>query len=122
MRSPDKTKAARRAPAASEIQHGNCKSTARPREFQLRETPERSDRQIAAALGVSHTTVATVRDELEGGGQIGHLNETTGADGKTYPRPRANGKADSAEGEPTWARSLRALYGPPKVPFPRRRT
>ena len=55
---------------------------------QLRETPERSNRLIAEALGVSHPTVATVREEMESGGKIYHLDKTVGADGKTYPSTR----------------------------------
>jgi hypothetical protein len=100
-------------------QQASPKSTAQPGAFQLRETPERSDRQIAAALGVDHKTVGAVRTDMHATGEIPQLTHTEGADGKT--RPRANGKA-AVKGEPTWARSLRALYGPPKVPFPRRRT
>ena len=53
---------------------------------QLIETPEKSDRQIATALGVSHTTVNTTRNALESGGQIGHLKTRVGADGKEYPK------------------------------------
>ena len=53
---------------------------------QLTETPQRSDRQIAAGLGVHHTTVSTQRRELETGGEISHLKTRLGADGKEYPR------------------------------------
>lgn len=53
---------------------------------QLQETPETSNRQIAALLGVSHHTVNSVRTELESGGQIAHLTTMIGADGKSYPR------------------------------------
>jgi hypothetical protein len=45
------------------------------------EHPEWSDRLIASKLGCSHTTVATVRRELEAGGQIGHLDRLLGEDG-----------------------------------------
>ena len=54
---------------------------------QLRETPEKSDRQIAKDLGVSHVTVAARRSELESGGQIDHLTTSIGADGKEYTKP-----------------------------------
>lgn len=53
---------------------------------QLTEAPEKSDRQTAAALGVSHVTVGVVRREMESGGQIDHLKTVRGADGKEYPR------------------------------------
>lgn len=55
---------------------------------QLKETPEQSDRQIAEALGVSHTTVAAVRKELEDGGQIGHQQTVTGKDGVKQPKAK----------------------------------
>ena len=53
---------------------------------QLRETPEKSDRQIARELGVDKNTVNARRVELETGGEIHHLDTTMGADGKQYPR------------------------------------
>ena len=53
---------------------------------QLRETPEKSDRQIARELGVDKNTVNARRVEMESGGEIHHLKTTTGADGKQYPR------------------------------------
>ena len=52
---------------------------------QLAETPEKSDRQIAAGLGVSHVTVGTQRKELESTGQIDQLATNIGADGKERP-------------------------------------
>ncbi len=61
----------------------------------LKLAPERSDRQVAKDVGVSHTTVATVRELAESTGQIGQFATRTGADGKTRrqpagkPRPKA---------------------------------
>ena len=52
----------------------------------LQAAPEKSDRQLAKAIGVSHHTVKAQRDELEGTGQIAQLNRTVGADGKERPR------------------------------------
>jgi hypothetical protein len=54
---------------------------------QLAETPELSDRQIAAGLGVSHVTVGAHRKELESIGQIDQCDRQT-ADGRTYPTQR----------------------------------
>lgn len=53
---------------------------------QLRETPERSDRQIARDLGVHQSTVGTQRKKLEQSGQVSKLDTSIGADGKEYPR------------------------------------
>lgn len=70
---------------------------------QLRETPEQSNRQIAAGLGVSHHTVAAARDGLEATGQIAQLPKTVGKDGKARKAPSAKPKKvkfvdDSAAG------------------------
>lgn len=40
----------------------------------LRAAPEKSNRQLARAIGVSHTTVAEQRGELEESGQIDHFS------------------------------------------------
>lgn len=53
---------------------------------QLRETPEKSDRQIAAGLGVDKNTVNKQRKEMEGTGEIHQLKTNIGADGKERPR------------------------------------
>lgn len=53
---------------------------------QLKETPEKSDRQIAKALGVHQSTVGTQRRSMENSGQVSKLDTSTGADGKRYPR------------------------------------
>lgn len=50
--------------------------------------PEKSNREHARDAGVSHVTVATVRDALESTGQIDQLDKTTGADGKERPAQR----------------------------------
>lgn len=49
---------------------------------QLTETPEKSDRQIAEAIGVAHTTVSRNREKMEKAGQLVHCTSSTGADGK----------------------------------------
>lgn len=53
-------------------------------EDQLRETPADSDRAIAKSLGVDHKTVGAARRELEGSGEIPHLDQRTGINGKPY--------------------------------------
>ena len=53
---------------------------------QLKETPEKSDRQIAAGLGVSDKTVGTQRKEMESTAEIPQLKTNIGADGKERPR------------------------------------
>lgn len=53
---------------------------------QLRETPERSDRQIAGELGVSNPTVSATRKKMEEAGQLLKINSSIGADGKERPR------------------------------------
>jgi ParB-like chromosome segregation protein Spo0J len=57
---------------------------------QLRDTPERSDRQIGAALGVHHQTVEARRQELEGRGEIRHVETRTDTRGRQQPahKPR----------------------------------
>ena len=54
---------------------------------QLAETPEKSDRQIAAGLGVAHTTVMRTRDEMESIGALHQCPHKT-SDGRTYPAQR----------------------------------
>jgi len=51
---------------------------------QLQETAKRSNRWIAKQLGVSHPTVASVRQELESHGKLYHVAEVEGEDGKRY--------------------------------------
>ena|GEM_PF-3294195 len=53
---------------------------------QLKETPEKSDRQIADSLGVSPTTVGNARHDLEDSNQLSRLDSSVGADGKIRPR------------------------------------
>lgn len=53
---------------------------------QLKETPEKSDRQIAAGLGVGHATVSRHRESLESSGELSHWDSSIGADGKERPR------------------------------------
>jgi hypothetical protein len=54
-------------------------------ERQLKADPEKSNRQIAAAVGADHTTVAAVRQKTEATGGIPQLTKTKGKDGKARP-------------------------------------
>jgi len=51
----------------------------------IKALPEKSDRQIAAMLGVSHHTVGTVRAEMERRGQIAHVETHTDSKGRKQP-------------------------------------
>jgi hypothetical protein len=51
----------------------------------LKATPEKSDRQIADTAKVSHHTVAAVRAEQEGRGQIAHVDMRTDTKGRQQP-------------------------------------
>lgn len=56
---------------------------------QLRESPGRSNRWIGKQLGVHHATVASVRSEMEGVGQVIQPPCRVGTDGKTYKATKA---------------------------------
>lgn len=51
----------------------------------LKDDPTRSNRQVAQGLGVSPTTVTTVRAELEETGTVSKLDTVKGKDGVTQP-------------------------------------
>ena len=53
----------------------------------LRETPERSDRQIAGAVGVDHKTVSKARAELVARGEIPHVEKRTDSIGRKPTKP-----------------------------------
>lgn len=58
---------------------------------QVKETPERSNRQIGSALGVDHKTVAAQRSELESSGEIPQIAErVVERNGQTYTQQTAN--------------------------------
>jgi site-specific DNA-methyltransferase (adenine-specific) len=67
--------------------------------WDLKQRPESSDRWVAGKTGVNHRTVANVRRRLEAGGEILHLPERDGCDGKKYPAAKPTVFAcSSAEG------------------------
>lgn len=51
-------------------------------EFFLRKEPSQSDRVIAKKTGSDHKTVGAIREKLESGGEIPHLDKRVGKDGK----------------------------------------
>lgn len=55
---------------------------------ELRDNPERSNRQIGDALGVDDKTVGKVRGELEGRGEIHHVEAVTDTKGRKQPAKR----------------------------------
>lgn len=57
---------------------------------QVRETPERSDRQIAEALGVSNSTVSGVRQEMIARGDVCDSHTSTDTLGRQQPRRRTS--------------------------------
>jgi hypothetical protein len=69
----------------------------------LKLNPNQSNRQIGEQTKTSHTTVGAVRGELEATGQIGQLDKTTGADGKTRKRKagKPKGKSGSSKRKET---------------------
>jgi hypothetical protein len=52
---------------------------------QLRETPDKSNREIGAALGVDDKTVGSVRGDLEATAEFPQLDRRVGKDGKSRP-------------------------------------
>ncbi|MGO7568739.1 ParB N-terminal domain-containing protein [Rhizobium ruizarguesonis] len=51
----------------------------------LKATPEKSNRQIAATIGVDHKTVGAVREEREARGEIPHVVTITDTKGRQQP-------------------------------------
>jgi ATP-dependent DNA ligase len=84
----------------------------------LKAQPEKSDRQIAATVKASPTTVGTVRAELEKAGDVSKLDTRTDTAGRQQPAAKAP-KAPSKEGQ---IRALREqkpnVVRPPAVAQP----
>lgn len=64
---------------------------------QLKETPNKSDRQIAKELGVSNQTVSIARNKMVAEGQLCESHSSVGADGKARKRPVAGVDPDLLE-------------------------
>lgn len=54
---------------------------------ELKEHPQKSDRQIAASLGIDHKTVSRQREQMESIGEIPQCDRKT-SDGRVYPKSR----------------------------------
>lgn len=59
----------------------------------LKARPERSNRQTAKIVGADHKTAASVRHDLEGRGEIPHVETTTDTRGRSQPAKRSRPKA-----------------------------
>jgi hypothetical protein len=62
----------------------------------IKALPEKPDRQIAAMLGVSHHTVGTVRAEMEGRGQIAHVETRVDTRGRKQPAAKRTRNTERA--------------------------
>jgi hypothetical protein len=56
----------------------------------LKRQPEKSDRQVAATVGVHHSTVGSVRTGLEGRGEISHVETKTDTKGRRQPAHKSS--------------------------------
>ena len=84
----------------------------------IKAEPEKSDRQHAAAVGVSHVTAGAVRSELETTGQIDQSDERIGADGRTIRPAKPTIRTTETEPAETSHGINAATYNPPKpVPW-----
>jgi hypothetical protein len=59
----------------------------------LKRQPEKSDRQVAATVGVHHSTVGSVRAGLEGRGEISHVETRTDTKGRQQPGSKSKPSA-----------------------------
>jgi hypothetical protein len=63
----------------------------------LKADPEKSDRQIAALAQASHHTVGDVRTEMEGRGQIAHVETRTDKQNRRQPAKRSKSRKATVE-------------------------
>ena len=67
---------------------------------QLKEMPDKSDRQLAEGLGVTNKTAGATRDHLESREEIPHVYHSVDKQGRKQPRKRKYQYVDeSKEGE-----------------------
>jgi hypothetical protein len=67
----------------------------------LKDMPERSDRETARLVGVDNKTVGSVRAHLEALGQLIHLDETVGRDGRVRTTSPRRAKPPTEDRPPT---------------------
>jgi len=79
-------------------------------ERELKGRPDRSDRQIAADLGVDHKTIGRLRS-LNATGEVPQLDATVGADGKTRRTKAAEARSASAAEAALWAKAVGGKVG-----------
>jgi ParB-like chromosome segregation protein Spo0J len=65
----------------------------------LKETPHKSDRQIGKQAKADHKTVAAVRAEMEGRGEIPHVEARTDTRGRRQPPKNGSGQANGKKAE-----------------------
>lgn len=65
-------------------------------EWFLRRHPEWTDRRVASEVGLSHPTVAKVREELESDGELVKFTSRVGKDGKARPSEQPKPKQQPA--------------------------
>jgi hypothetical protein len=84
----------------------------------LQANPTRSNRQVAAKLGISHHTVSAVRADQEARGQIAHVNVVTDTQGRTQPAHKivAVQVAPASSDEPSAPADARLPWLPRSVP------
>lgn len=82
---------------------------------QLKETPDKSDRQIAEAFNVDHKTLGAVRKGLERGGDIPHVDDSIASLGRRQSRRKYQFIDDTPEGQHailSRAREIKAWRSP----------
>jgi hypothetical protein len=84
----------------------------------LKADPSRSNRQVAGKVGVNHETVGTVREDLEGRGEIRHVETTTDTKGRKQPVKKRTAPARQAAEEANGQRSPLQLVAPDPGPNP----
>jgi hypothetical protein len=86
----------------------------------IKATPEKSDRQIAGTVKASHHTVGAVRAEMEGRGQVAHVETRTDSKGRKQPARKTTTKpppvsAEALQQREAAAARIRGRMGGSKV-------
>jgi hypothetical protein len=78
----------------------------------LKAKPEASNRTVAKQVRAHHTTVGTVRAEMESTGEISQLDKTTGADGKKRKKPAKKRAVETDQERATGSGEISATENP----------